>query len=114
VIDRKEAQRLFQRVSAPDGTLAELVSCLGRDVIMPRSRDRNDEPYLEFINNEAASSAAPTAEPRQRRQETVGPQKIQDRDPESYEEIFRRALSRQRGAGGRLPNPLDQTDHPDG
>lgn len=67
VIDRAKASRLFQRVSRPAGNIAELVSCLGRDVIVPRSSARSEEPRLEFINDEsqppvaAIAGAAPAA-----------------------------------------------------
>ncbi len=58
VIDRSEASRLFQRVTGPKETLKELVGILSTDVMVPRNPLRNEEPRLEYINDEATPPAA--------------------------------------------------------
>lgn len=52
VIDRKEASSLFLRVAAPEGTVAELVGLLGKNIVMPRNTLRDEQPRWEYLNAE--------------------------------------------------------------
>lgn len=51
-IDLKEAENLFKNVKALSGEMLEIVGFLGSDAIWPRSRRRDQDPRLEFLNDE--------------------------------------------------------------
>jgi hypothetical protein len=61
IIDRREASKLFRRVDAPNGKVAELAQLLGLDVIMPRNAGRKESHKLEYLNAENPPQAKGTA-----------------------------------------------------
>lgn len=52
VIDRKEADDLFNRVLTQTGHITELINAIGRDAFAPRSRARGQLERLEYLNDE--------------------------------------------------------------
>ena len=57
IIDRQEAKRLFRRVDAPTGNIAELAQILGMDVAVPRHSVRKETAKLEYLNAEITSTS---------------------------------------------------------
>jgi len=89
VIDRKEAERLFNHVDAPTGEIAELAQILGKDVVLPRNSARQELPKLEYLNAESNTRGAKAKKTRKasgkrssrRKPPAPGPKVIRRRVP---------------------------------
>jgi hypothetical protein len=67
VIDRKEACDLFRNVASPTPGIVALADELGTDIIMPRHQSRNQQPRLEYLNDETSQVAKAKAPVRRSR-----------------------------------------------
>jgi Serine dehydrogenase proteinase len=67
VIDQKEAGRIFRNVKPFSSEIVEVVRLLGGDTVLPRSSRQDNQPRVEFLNDEPRQpEEAPTAAPERR------------------------------------------------
>lgn len=62
VIDIKEAKALFKNVKQLDDKMIELIGCVGLDAMMPRSRRQEQNPRVEYFNDEIQVEEEPSDE----------------------------------------------------
>jgi hypothetical protein len=62
VIDRTEAEELFENVGSIEGNLKELIDLLGSDAAVPRSLSRSETPAVLYLNNEAKENVSAETE----------------------------------------------------
>lgn len=57
VIDRKEAENLFKKVSPLSPEMLQLVEAMGADALFPHNRRSQTKPKMEFLNDEPKNDA---------------------------------------------------------
>jgi len=96
VIDRTEAEELFENVGPIEGSLKELVDLLGPDAAVPRSLSRSETPLVLYLSKEADENV-----PAETEGATVGSRDAAGDGTQSGAET---------GAGGEVPSDTPESD----
>lgn len=109
VIDFKEAQALFRNVKPLSDKMVELISLVGLDAMMPRSRRQEQNPKIEYLNDpilEPADDGKQTTEAEgasggnRTRRRGKGAGLVSGNSPERGRTKQARAASKAKGSNG--------------